>query len=119
MEELPEDPYVPYDGGGDTIPLQELPKKGTKTSTRIPALIVARLKASISIILRLSLPSPTRTNTPHTARFLWLNGAQLIAGPAVFLHVCDSGWTMMVYGWAFCAMECCHDDVDCWQASPE
>ena len=23
------DPYLPYDGGGDTIPLQEIPRKGT------------------------------------------------------------------------------------------
>ncbi|XP_041925122.1 H(+)/Cl(-) exchange transporter 3 isoform X2 [Alosa pseudoharengus] len=29
MEELSEDPYLPYDGGGDTIPLQEMPIKGS------------------------------------------------------------------------------------------
>lgn len=23
------DPYLPYDGGGDTIPLQEIPRRGT------------------------------------------------------------------------------------------
>ncbi len=28
-EEDAADPYLPYDGGGDTIPLQEIPKRGT------------------------------------------------------------------------------------------
>jgi len=26
-EDAGADPYLPYDGGGDTIPLQEIPKK--------------------------------------------------------------------------------------------
>lgn len=29
-EDAAADPYLPYDGGGDTIPLQEIPKKGTQ-----------------------------------------------------------------------------------------
>lgn len=28
-EDAAADPYLPYDGGGDTIPLQEIPKRGT------------------------------------------------------------------------------------------
>lgn len=27
-EDAAADPYLPYDGGGDTIPLQEIPKRG-------------------------------------------------------------------------------------------
>lgn len=30
------DPYLPYDGGGDTIPLQEIPKRGTPLPPLIP-----------------------------------------------------------------------------------
>lgn len=28
-EDAAADPYLPYDGGGDTIPLQEISKRGT------------------------------------------------------------------------------------------
>lgn len=28
-EDAAANPYLPYDGGGDTIPLQEIPKRGT------------------------------------------------------------------------------------------
>lgn len=28
-EDAAADPYLPYDGGGDTIPLQEIPRRGT------------------------------------------------------------------------------------------
>ncbi|KAK5607730.1 hypothetical protein CRENBAI_013107 [Crenichthys baileyi] len=28
-EDAADDPYLPYDGGGDTIPLQEIPRRGT------------------------------------------------------------------------------------------
>lgn len=35
-EDAAADPYLPYDGGGDTIPLQEIPKKGTQHHGRVP-----------------------------------------------------------------------------------
>ena len=31
-EDVSADPYLPYDGGGDTIPLQTIPKRGTPRS---------------------------------------------------------------------------------------
>lgn len=31
-EDAAADPYLPYDGGGDTIPLQEIPRRGNDTS---------------------------------------------------------------------------------------
>ena len=31
-EDVSADPYLPYDGGGDTIPLQAIPKRGTPRS---------------------------------------------------------------------------------------
>lgn len=33
------DPYLPYDGGGDTIPLQELPKRGMPRSPHLSFLL--------------------------------------------------------------------------------
>lgn len=37
-EDAAADPYLPYDGGGDTIPLQEIPRRGNDTSPSLPPL---------------------------------------------------------------------------------
>lgn len=50
-EDAAADPYLPYDGGGDTIPLQEIPKRGTPRP----------------LFFIFSSPFPPNLSFPHTA----------------------------------------------------
>lgn len=82
QEDAAADPYLPYDGGGDTIPLQEIPRRGTPhplfpfspASLRFPPLSVMTEAAVVLLLERVHVRiwQVEQTRPPLLLVMIWV-----------------------------------------------